>query len=387
MPLFNAETEKALKKLDALPVGIDEVEKLPTGIYSLDAALGGGLPKKRVTEIAGDNNWGKTSTALIIAQKTISNGGRVAWFNSEMVLDPFWMLMLGIPDEEVYWGEGNGNSKVATHFHTFEPEYLEQGLQHLREIAELDAYDLIVYDSIGGSPTRAAFEASIEDQQMTQMARVLSRFRAVIPGSLKKSHAACLLINQISDNINMKFIDPLMPYGGTLIPNGGRALKFLCSVRIFMYSPKKIEVDGEIIGKTHSGRIYKNRYANGAPIPAEFKFHLMSQPDYYLDVPLDILETSENLGVLEAKGRFWYFGGEQVAGSKQAMKERILDDLDLSVKVETALGQRIQDLRRTKEKLTSGRPETNTTPGDAQVLPGSEDDIEFQNESSPVLGG
>ena len=63
-----------------------------------------------------------------------SHGGRVAWFNAELVLDPFWMLTLGIPEAEVYWGEP-GQSLENTHFHVYEPPYLENGMETLRSIA------------------------------------------------------------------------------------------------------------------------------------------------------------------------------------------------------------------------------------------------------------
>lgn len=60
--------EALQKKLKGLRVGNDlnYLERLPTGIASLDAAIGGGLPLRRVVQIYGPESVGKSALALNI---------------------------------------------------------------------------------------------------------------------------------------------------------------------------------------------------------------------------------------------------------------------------------------------------------------------------------
>jgi recombination protein RecA len=346
MSLFDKELAKQLKDRDMLPYGVEDVTFLPTGIFGLDYAFGGGIPRKRITEIAGKNQTAKTLTALLIAQTTIVNGGRVAWFEAEEALDPLWMLKMGIPANEVYWDEND--SLEDTHLHIFHPPYLERGLETLRALAASGIYDLIVYDSIGGSPTLAAYNADLEDQQMTQTARVMSRFRAVLPQDIKKGNSAVLLLNTVIQNIGQKFVDPLLPYGGTLIPSGGEGLAFLASVRIFMYGAKKVEgADKEVIGKMHSGRIYKNKVTGAR----EFHFELKFEPDYYVDIPQDIADTALILGLVEKRGRFWFYKGENIAGGEKDFKDKLVTDMDFTIQLQDEIREGIIASRQKKTPM------------------------------------
>jgi len=47
-----------------------KVETIPSGSFSLDIALGGGIPKGRIVEIYGPEGSGKTTLALTIAAET-----------------------------------------------------------------------------------------------------------------------------------------------------------------------------------------------------------------------------------------------------------------------------------------------------------------------------
>src|SRR5438876_12113947 len=55
------------------------VARLPTGLAALDAALGGGLPRGRVTELAGAPSMGRTGLACAIAAAATRAGETIAW--------------------------------------------------------------------------------------------------------------------------------------------------------------------------------------------------------------------------------------------------------------------------------------------------------------------
>ncbi|HEV7993257.1 MAG TPA: AAA family ATPase [Gemmatimonadaceae bacterium] len=75
---------------------------LPTGVAALDAVLlGGGLPRGRLTEIAGPTGSGKTTLARAIVEATVAAHGWVAYVDAQCTLDARDWVHLG--DEEGVW--------------------------------------------------------------------------------------------------------------------------------------------------------------------------------------------------------------------------------------------------------------------------------------------
>jgi recombination protein RecA len=75
---------------------------IPTGIPALDAALpGGGLPRGRLTELAGPAGSGKTTIARAIVEATVAERGWVAYVDAQRTLDPRDWAHLG--DAEGVW--------------------------------------------------------------------------------------------------------------------------------------------------------------------------------------------------------------------------------------------------------------------------------------------
>jgi recombination protein RecA len=75
---------------------------LPTGVSALDAVLlGGGLPRGRLTEIAGPTGSGKTTLARAIVEATVEAHGWVAYVDAQCTLDARDWVHLG--DAEGVW--------------------------------------------------------------------------------------------------------------------------------------------------------------------------------------------------------------------------------------------------------------------------------------------
>jgi hypothetical protein len=62
--------------------------RLATGLPALDAALEGGLPRGRVTELVGPRSAGRTALASRIAASATRSGETIAWVDPEDALDP-----------------------------------------------------------------------------------------------------------------------------------------------------------------------------------------------------------------------------------------------------------------------------------------------------------
>jgi hypothetical protein len=77
---------------------------LPTGIDALDAALSSrGLPRGRLTEIAGPRGAGKTTLVRQIVARTVASRGWVAIIDASRTLAPRDWAHLGIGEGEGMW--------------------------------------------------------------------------------------------------------------------------------------------------------------------------------------------------------------------------------------------------------------------------------------------
>ncbi|MEP6781813.1 MAG: hypothetical protein ABJC26_18075, partial [Gemmatimonadaceae bacterium] len=67
----------------------------PIGVPELDIALGGGVPRGRVTEVVGTLGAGKTSLVRQLVARVLAEGGWVAWIDATRTLAPQELAGLG----------------------------------------------------------------------------------------------------------------------------------------------------------------------------------------------------------------------------------------------------------------------------------------------------
>ena len=79
------------------------VARLRTGLAVLDDALGGGLPRGRVTELAGPPSTGRTGLACAIAASATRAGETIAWVDAEDALEPASAAAADVALVRVLW--------------------------------------------------------------------------------------------------------------------------------------------------------------------------------------------------------------------------------------------------------------------------------------------
>jgi hypothetical protein len=84
------------------------VSRLPTGLGPLDAAIGGGLPRERVTEVAGPRSGGRTGLACAVAARATGAGETIAWVDVEDALDPEAAADAGVVLARTLWVRPRG---------------------------------------------------------------------------------------------------------------------------------------------------------------------------------------------------------------------------------------------------------------------------------------
>ncbi|MFN8544132.1 MAG: hypothetical protein U0807_07995 [Candidatus Binatia bacterium] len=86
---------------------------LPTGLVDLDEALGGGLPRGRVSEITGARSHGRTGLACRIAASATRAGETIAWIDPEDALDPEAAAGAGMALGRTLWVRPRAQDEAA----------------------------------------------------------------------------------------------------------------------------------------------------------------------------------------------------------------------------------------------------------------------------------
>ena len=86
---------------------IPRVEKLSSGCYSLDKALGGGWAKGRIVEVYGPESSGKTTLTLHAIAEVQKAGGFAAFIDMEHAFDPTYAEAIGIDIEKLIFSQPN----------------------------------------------------------------------------------------------------------------------------------------------------------------------------------------------------------------------------------------------------------------------------------------
>ncbi|MFR1599308.1 MAG: ATPase domain-containing protein, partial [Coprobacillus cateniformis] len=102
-----------------------DIDVIPTGSLTLDAALGiGGYPKGRIIEIYGPESSGKTTLTLHAIAEVQKQGGRAAFIDAEHAIDPVYAKNLGVNVDELILSQ---------------PDSGEQGLAIAETLVKSDA--------------------------------------------------------------------------------------------------------------------------------------------------------------------------------------------------------------------------------------------------------
>ena len=216
------------------------VDVIPTGSFSLDAALGvGGVPRGRIIEIFGPESSGKTTLALHIVREAQRKGGLAAFVDAEHALDPEYARRIGVKVDDLLISQ---------------PDTGEQALEIVETLVRSNAIDVVVIDSVAALTPRAEIEGEMGEQHIGLQARLMSHALRKLTAITAKSKALIIFINQIRMQIGML-------YGNPETTPGGKALKFYSSVRIDIRRAAQIKKGEEIVGNRTKAKIVKNKVA------------------------------------------------------------------------------------------------------------------------------
>ncbi len=285
-----------------------EVQVIPTGSISIDAALGiGGVPRGRIIEIFGPESSGKTTLALQIIAESQKLEGLAAFIDAEHALDATYAKNLGVNTDELLISQ---------------PDSGEQALEITETLVRSGALDIVVIDSVAALVPRAELEGEMGDAQMGLQARLMSQAMRKLSGAISKSNTCVIFINQIREKIGVMF-------GNPETTTGGRALKFYASVRIDVRRISSIKDKENVIGNRTKVKIVKNKVA---PPFREAEFDIMYGTG--ISKEGDVIDVAVNTNIIEKSGTWFSYGNERLGQGRENVRKFLLENPDIYKEIE-----------------------------------------------------
>ena len=284
-----------------------DVPVISTGSLALDLALGiGGLPAGRIIEIFGPESSGKTTLCLHVIANAQAKGGKCAIVDAEHAIDPGYAAKIGVDIDNLLISQ---------------PDCGEDALNIVDTLVRSNAIDVLVIDSVAALVPRAEIEGQMGDSHVGLQARLMSQALRKITGAASRSRTCVIFTNQIREKIGVM-------YGNPETTPGGNALQFYASIRMDIRKTSVIKNGEDILGNRARVKVIKNKMAPPFKVA---EFDIMYNEG--ISKVGSILDVATNLGLLEKRGSWFSFEGEQLGQGRDQTKAVIASTPELQQKL------------------------------------------------------
>ena len=288
------------------------VDAISTGALNLDIALGiGGIPRGRIIEIYGPESSGKTTLALHAVAEAQKAGGEAAFIDAEHALDPVYAKKIGVDIDNLIVSQ---------------PDTGEQALEIAEALIRSGAIDIVVVDSVAALVPKAEIDGDMGDAHVGLQARLMSQALRKLAGTINKTNATIIFINQLREKVGVMF-------GNPETTAGGRALKYYASVRMDIRRVEAIKQDGEVVGNRTRVKIVKNKVA---PPFREAEFDIVYGKG--ISKSGNVLDLAVNLDIIEKSGSWFSYNGERIGQGRENIKKyleanpKVMDEVEKKVR-------------------------------------------------------
>jgi len=293
-----------------------EIQTISTGCLSLDAALGrGGMAIGRVYEVYGAPSGGKTTLSMSVMAEAQKRGMQCVFVDAEHSADPKLFKNMGVNLEELL---------------TIKAFAGDDNLDALETLMKTNEIDVAVIDSVSALIPKSEAIASIGDEFMGLLARLMSKALRKLTPVASATNTLLIFVNQIRSKIG--------GYGNPEITTGGVALDFWATGRIKVKGGEaksshiKEPITDEVIGHITDFHVRKNKLAS--------PFRNASVPLIYgvgYDTHWEVLTLSEQLGIIEKSGAWYKHNDKNFAQGEWNAKEYLKTDEELYTKLREEL--------------------------------------------------
>ncbi|MEK6688577.1 MAG: recombinase RecA [Gemmatimonadota bacterium] len=312
LALAIAQIEKQLGRGSIMRMGSDspreKVQAIPTGAINLDAATGiGGVPRGRITEIYGPESSGKTTLTLHLAANVQRAGGVAAYVDAEHALDVDYAKKLGVDIDNLLVSQ---------------PDTGEQALEIVEILVRSGAVDLIVIDSVAALVPKAEIEGDMGDSHVGLQARLMSQALRKLAGSINRSRASVVFINQLREKIGVMF-------GNPETTTGGKALKFYASLRLDIRRIGPVKDRENIVGSRVRVKVVKNKVA---PPFKQAEFDIMF--DEGISHTSLLVDIASEANIIQKSGAWYSYGEQRIGQGRENAKLFLKDNPEVAAEVE-----------------------------------------------------
>jgi recombination protein RecA len=312
--------EKNYGKGTIMKMGDDPIEKMdviPTGSLGLDLALGvGGFPRGRIIEVYGPEASGKTTLALHAIAEAQKLGGIAAFIDAEHAFDRFYAGNLGVDIENLLISQ---------------PDYGEQALEIADSLIRSGAIDIIVIDSVAALTPKSEIEGEMGDSKMGLQARLMSQALRKLTGTISKTGATCIFINQLREKIGVMF-------GNPETTTGGNALKFYSSVRIDIRRSSQIKDTEKVLGNHVRIKVVKNKVA---PPFRQAELDIIYGEGFSKSG--ELVDLGVEHGIVKKSGSWFSYGETKLGQGREGVKQLIKDNPELAEELEMKIKEAVQE--------------------------------------------
>jgi recombination protein RecA len=311
--------EKNYGKGTIMKLGDSPIENIPyfsSGSIGLDAALGiGGLPRGRVVEIYGPESSGKTTLAIHAIAEAQKLGGIAAFIDAEHAFDRFYAQKLGVDIKNLLVSQ---------------PDNGEQALEITDNLIRSGAIDIIVIDSVAALTPKSEIEGEMGDSKMGLQARLMSQALRKLTGTISKTGACCIFINQLREKIGVVF-------GNPETTTGGHALKFYASVRLDIRRIGQIKDGENMSGNRVRVKVVKNKVA---PPFKSAEFDLMYGEG--ISKLGEIIDLGVDFDIIKKSGSWFSYGDTKLGQGREGVKSLLADNPELAEELELKIREALK---------------------------------------------
>lgn len=247
---------------DVIPV-VDEF--VSTGSIAVDRQLGGGWPIGAISELRAWEGVGKSTLADQSLAHMQRVGGISALIDTEKSRDREWTQRLGVDLSKLLLKPCDTLEQafdaidaILSVQSAVKAELNKGRSKKKREIKPPPM--LIVWDSLGATPTKVEFEGDSDDNHVGVAARRIKQNLRRLTQRLYRLRAGLVIVNHVYQTIGGF---------GSLVSPGGGGIRYAPHVRIHMSRKQALRIGDTVVGHEIEVKNLKNRIVgNQEPVTA-----------------------------------------------------------------------------------------------------------------------